>query len=56
MNEIRAFDTFKEALSRKEGKAVSGLLYTAHQQILIELWNVFIAELVATDSTEKFKT
>lgn len=40
----------------KSGKAVSSLLYTAHQQILIELWNVFIAELVATDSTEKFKT
>lgn len=57
MNEIRAFNTFKEALFYvKSGKTISGLMYTAHQQILTELWNVFIAELVAMDSTEKFKT
>lgn len=61
MSEIRTYTHFKKKKNKpllyvKGEKTRSGLTYTACQQILIELWIVFVAVLVAIDSTEKFKT
>lgn len=60
MNEVRTYTYFKRKNKTlfyvKSEKTRISLKYTACQQILIELWIVFVAVLVAIDSTEKFKT